>query len=202
MFYADLSNNLLYVMKTARVLNRKQVVRFFEQENNHGMINWVVRVLIAWNRLDYNEMNDRLAYHGSDASPEINEAEKQKRIKAFWVIADVGSENVNQIFSLSNGNQFFFDSGEDCYELTVVDNLHDAMISMKDRDLHLEKDVPSFQDKVVRIAIVDTKEMADQIGKYGFDAYCILDDEKRPVYGSWDDDDEENEAEGEAEVEG
>ncbi len=185
MYYQDLSNNMIYVLRTARVLTRKQILRFFEQEYGPGMINWVIRVLTAYHKIDHNVFSDRLAYHTSASTPEINEDEKRKRIRAFWVIAEVGSGHVNQIFSLSYGSQFFFDSGNDCYELTVVDTLHDANISLKDRDLHLERSIPDFQDSVVRIAIVPDEDLADRISDYGFDAYCTLDGDNRPVFGSW-----------------
>ncbi len=186
MYYQDLSNNMLYVMRTARVLTLKQIVRFFEQEHDPGMIHWVVRVLTAYNRIAYDAQSDRLTYHVSNATPEINEEEKRRRIRAFWVIAHAGSGSVNQIFSLGNGSQFFFDAGDDCYEVSVVDTVHDANILLKDRDLHLERSVPEFQDSVVRIAVVPDESLASRIVDYGFDAYCILDEEKRPVFGSWE----------------
>ena len=209
MLYQNFSNNLLYVLREARELSFGQIVRFFEQENNIGMIKYIVRVLISHNRIDYKPVDPskdpsleteeeqyraKLVYHGKNATPELNDYEKSKRIKAFWVIADVGSENVNQIFSLSNGNQFFFTSGDQCYELTVVDTEYDAMVSLKDRDLHLERNVKSYQDQVVRIAIVPDEETAGKIEDYGFDAYCILDEDKRPDYGSWNASDEEDES--------
>ena len=194
MLYSNLSNNILSILRTAKELHIDQVFRFFEEEYDHGLIDWYIRILIAQHKIKYNELNKRLVYHMSDGTPEVNETIKAKRISAFWVIADVGSQNIDNVFSIVNGGQFFFESNGECYEIATILNKSDAISIRKYREENIEK---FMIDDVIRIALVKSQKEAEKIKDFGFDSYCILNKDKRPVFCYWDD--EENSDEGDEE---
>ena len=69
------------------------------------------------------------------------------------------------------------------YDITVVEN---RSIAYAARSQWRERNVGGVEDETIHIAVCFNEEMAEEIAEYEFDSFCILDDDHRPIYGTWD----------------
>ena len=169
MIYTYTQYNMLALMQKVGSLQREQILRFFSDEMSESRLQYLLDKFVINNYLKYDPVKERYRYH---ASPDIEPITEQKRINAFWVLANWGSNQIIQVDLMEYPLQYSVISIENiCYDITVCYSEAEAQMARRYWDLHSAKDIP---DDVNHIAVVPWKDLGDKLGKYGFDSYCVI----------------------------
>lgn len=187
MIYDATVDNLQMLMRACIVLERNQIYRFFSAKHDQSRIDFFLDFLIRERVLDADETKKNRIWLHRQARPisRPKEAQIAARIKAFWVIASFGCDNIADIALLDYPAQFMFiTSNNDIYDLTVCDNARVASVAAHKRALYSLRD-EHYEDDVNHIAIVNDRETGLEIADYGFDSFCVLDGNKVPRYEQW-----------------
>ena len=187
MIYEATVDNLRALMRACVVLDREQIYRFFSAHHDKEKIDFFIDFLIKERVLDEDETKKSRVWLHRQSRPVSRPQEGQiaARIKAFWVIASFGSDNIADIALLEYPAQFMFvTSDNEIYDLTVCDSPQVAAVAAHKRALFALRD-SKYEDDVNHIAIVDSEKVGLAISDYGFDSFCILDANKVPRYQQW-----------------
>lgn len=169
MIYEDTAHNMIALMHTVGTLYRKQIFKFFSDEMSTSQQQRLLNEMVKHNLLKYDPETDRYTFSGS---PKVKEEFLRRRLYAFWVIANMGSNNVVQIDLLPYPFQFsVIDIDNHPYDIMACYSEDDAMLAQRSWDTQLVKGYP---DNVNHIALVAWESVGKSIAKYGFDSYCTL----------------------------
>ena len=166
--------NLMKVMGTLRI---DQLLKYFRCADNANNAGYYIKELIDSSVLSYDKSTNEVTYN---ESLRFNRDPILRRIIAFWIPAYMGFENVQELYVLRYPSQILLvtESNEN-YDISVCVTPEEGAFVNCVRDLHLVSDV---SDNVNHIAVVQNHVVGEEILKYGFDSYCILDDDKTPHY--------------------
>ena len=169
MMYEYFKDNLKCLMQTVGVLNRQQLLRFFSDTMPESRIKyWLERMVLA-NMLDYDEKTDRYSWRGYC---KLNKELTDRRITAFWVLANWGSSKITTVEVLAYPQQYWVITSENVsYDIAVCKTTNDASLVMN--KLRLQS-VKGESDETIHIAIVPNDTIGAEMQNYGFDCYCIL----------------------------
>lgn len=187
MIYEATVDNLQALMRACIVLDRTKIYRFFSAHHDQSRIDFFIDFLIKERVLDADETKKNRVWLRRQARPisRPKEAVIASRIKAFWVIASFGCDNIADIALLEYPAQFMFvTTNNEIYDLTVCDTPQVAAVAAHKRALYALHDA-KYDDDVNHIAIVNDEKTGLAIGGYGFDSFCILDANKIPRYQQW-----------------
>ena len=178
MEFLSTRNCLEQVMRTMGTLEVAQIERFFRNAPDVGNLSLYLSRYIGYKIFDYtNDAKTRVTYH---SFPAIKQDDINRRITAFWILASFGYDNIREISLLKYPSQIMFISEDnECYDSTVCTCREDASFAAKARERMQVKGIP---DDVNHIAIVRNESLGREVLKYGFDSFCILDEDKEPIY--------------------
>lgn len=108
MIYEATVDNLQALMRACIVLDRTQIYRFFSAHHDQSRIDFFIDFLIKERVLDADETKKNRVWLRRQARPisRPKEAVIASRIKAFWVIASFGCDNIADIALLEYPAQF------------------------------------------------------------------------------------------------
>lgn len=187
MIYESTVDNVQALMRACIVLDRAQIYRFFSAHHDQSRMDFFLDFLIKERVLDADETKKNRIWLHRQARPISRPKEPYiaARIKAFWVIASFGCDNIADIALLEYPAQFIFvTTNNEIYDLTVCDNSRVAAVAAHKRALYAAHDA-HYEDDVNHIAVVNDRETGLAIADYGFDSFCILDANKVPRYEQW-----------------
>lgn len=180
MLYEATPENLRSLVRTANTLEREQVIRFFSDAVDGFNVPYYINQAIAKRVFDYDEAKDTIRWH---TAPKITDSEIKNRIRAFWIIASFRSRNVREINLMPYPSQFLFITHEnEVYDLTVCYSKMDANLAARNRKLYQFEGV---EDEVNHIAIVPNEVVGKDIAPFGFDSFCVYDQDHVPRYSTW-----------------
>ena len=170
MIYEHTQNNMLALMQHIGTLTEEQLTRFFSDAMSVPRIQNLLDKMVTYSYLKYDEALKRYTFHGF---PEINKDIVDKRIRAFWVLANWGSNSILEVYTLPYPLQFFIITPDNfAFDITVCNSMNEAQIARHVWDANAVKGVP---DDVNHIAVVPTAELGEKLRPYGFDSYCLID---------------------------
>ena len=170
MLYKHTKDNMKALMQQVGFLEREQIIRFFSDAMPAQNVDKLIRELISYNTLKEDPVTGLIYY---SAAPELKPFIRNGRIKAFWVLANWGSENINAVYTLNYPSQFMIISSDNiAFDVTVCNSTNEAQIVRHMWDANAIKGVP---DDINHIAVVDNHELGSKLKVYGFDNYCIID---------------------------
>lgn len=160
-------------------LEREQLALFFSDSNDAINVPYYLKHM----RLTYviEETSDRVcSLRGIQSANDYDAGITARMLKAFWIIAYVGSENIKWVSALRYPTQFvFLDSRDRLFDITYITGKAEAVIAKQERDKSL---LQGEEDITCHIALVPNRKTGEAIKNYGFDCYCLLGEENRPEY--------------------
>lgn len=178
MRYANsVARNLIILLHSLGSLQKEQLVRFFSDTMEERQFNVLLKQLTSYNYIKYDKETDR--YYWSREEEYIDEI-KGRTIRAFWIAASSGSRKIAEIYPLNYPQQLGFITDENViYDVTVCYSQTDALAAKEARDRNRIEGVP---DGVNHVAVVNDRELGKELGRYGFDVYCMIDPETHIPY--------------------
>ena len=155
MIYEATVDNLQALMRACIVLDRTQIYRFFSAHHDQSRIDFFIDFLIKERVLDADETKKNRVWLRRQARPisRPKEAVIASRIKAFWVIASFGCDNIADIALLEYPAQFMFvTTNNEIYDLTVCDTPQVAAVAAHKRALYALHDA-KYDDDVNHIEV-------------------------------------------------
>ena len=180
MIYESTVDNLITLMRVVGCLKKDQILAFFSDCTDANNVDYYIKQLIQHRILDYDEKKDLVSYH---LAPKIKDAEMLKRIQAFWVVVSFRSNNVRELALMPYPTQFILVTDDnEVYDLTVCMARTDAQLAARVRKAGEIAGVP---DEVNHVAITNTVADGEELAKYGFDSFCVINANKVPEYHTW-----------------
>ena len=180
MLYEATPDNLRLVVRTAGALAREQLLRFFSDTDDTLNVEYYIKELVAQRIFDYDQGKDIVSWH---TAPQAAPSLVSSRIQAFWIIVSFRSKYIKEIVLLPYPSQFLFIThGNDVYDISFCSGTTDAMLVKRAREATLCEGLP---DEVNHIALVSSEKVGQQLGAYGFDSFCVLDQDHKPQYRTW-----------------
>lgn len=179
MKYLRLYDNLVLLFHTCGGLKKEQAVRFFGDDKTEDNIYWCLRQLGDQSLITYHEPSDTMIWRGGYA---VNRDVLRRRLYALWVVVDVGSENVQEITLATYPSQFFFvTTGGDAYDVAYITSKTEAQMAMREWRI---SNVKGEEDTVNHVALINDPSEAEEfrLKEYGFDFYCVYDENHIPIY--------------------
>lgn len=180
MLYTNAFDNLDYLMGQIGYAKKEQLIKFFSDEYRPDILEHFLKMKICRREYDYNENTGIVSLHNLKG---VSENEIKNRIFAFWVVLSFKSKHIREISIQPHPGQFFFiTSDNEMYDITVCPTVDTAFLFA--RNAIITK-ATGIEDQVIHLALVYNKEAAQSmdLGRYGFDSYCVLDSNNAPLYG-------------------
>ena len=181
MFEVETPLRIKRVIRQVGFLKREQIHRFFADCEDANNIDFYVKQYLSMHEFDYDDQKDIVSWHGGSR---IETTAMNTYIHAFWVIAAFPSESIREIIKLQYPFQYeFITKDDECYDITLCYNENVARIAYRQR---IRMSIPDVDDDVNHIALVYNREDGEALRPYGFDSFCYLDKNHRPIYEQWD----------------
>lgn len=165
------------VVRTMGTVSVEQLNRFFRNAPDAANVNYYIEQLVRLGVFDYLSVQNWVRYHGT---PKLDERVERRRVMSFWVVADFGYDNVRELYTLRYPWQLLMITEDNnVFDLTTYLSDTDGIVMARLIPQTLIEGVP---DGVNHIAIVRNKTKGNEVLQYGFDSYCILDEDKTPHY--------------------
>lgn len=181
MIYDETIFNLQCFFTSVGYATEPQVLRFFRDAPDSQNLLLYIKRLTESRFLDRAERTGILSYHSTYP---LKPQEISIRLKALWVIVSMGSENVRQILTMAYPAQFaFIEADNTPYDVAYIPNISTAQMAKVQRERLAIANVP---DCINHIALVPDYKTGEQLKPYGFDSFCVLDADYKPVYYGWE----------------
>ena len=165
-------------MQMVNTFNRIEIAhvyRMFEGMED-ARIGWCIKALKNEGRIALDPENLYIARHKNEFAKPAD----QNTMDAIWTMLSFGNDNITHFLRLEYPKHIIFivKAGEKdaVYELSAIPN----------RDMSAAKAILNAtgdkNDHAINIVIVEDKAAGKALIPYGYDAYCILNEEKKPVF--------------------
>ncbi len=180
-----LVNNILEFVNRIGVVEENQVFTMFGMTHDVDTIDWCLRHLSRTNQINMDRERGIITRRQW-----VNESDFGQKLMttATWVLAHMGETRVRDFFPVSYPSQLLI-IGEDnnVYDVTVytwqtLDSINMSIIPKRNQIVP-----PGEVDMTIHIALLPDEEMANKVKAFGFDNYCILDENGKPKYYEWED---------------
>ena len=171
MIYKSTKTNIIVLLRNLGTLSKEQIQRFFSDTTSIVSINNILNEMTIYNFLRYDDVKERYSYNASYLKVKDNIIDR--RIDAFWVLANYGSSQITQVFVPEYpGTLSFITADNLLYDVTVCNSLSAAQLA----SMVLKTYIGNGIDNATHIAVVRDRSMEQQLREYGYDSYCIIDD--------------------------
>ena len=171
----DLAEKIQHLVNTFNIVETEQVYRMFA-EQERARVSWCIKALKTEGKIVQDLENTYIAKHKND----LTKPADPSMIDAIWTMISYGHEKISNYFKLEYPKHVIFivNVGEKAavYEVAVIPN--DSISTAK----AILTAVPEKSDHTISIAVVEEKKSGQALIPYGFDAYCILNADKKPTF--------------------
>ena len=186
MIYEYTVHNIKALMQDLGSLEEAQLIRFFSNELQPIRVKYLLDQLVIRHFLNYDSEKNIYSYIGAaKLNPEIAE----RRRLAFWVVANMGSNSVLDVYPIRYPSQLNVVSiDKTSYDITVVESEEDARTAVRVRQ---NSQIAGGVDDVNHIAVLrrpsDARKLLPVLEACGFDSYCTIDPStKQPIWSTID----------------
>lgn len=177
MEFISTRNCMRTIVQAMGTVDAEQLIRFFRNANDAGSVEYYIKEFIAAKIFDYDRAKNHVTFHGT---PAFKDFVISVRIMAFWIIAYFGYERVREVIPIQNRSQLLLiTESNETYELTVCITKQDVSAAAVLRRLY---QIRGQEDDVNHIAVVRSHDIGAIALDYGFDSYCIYDEDYIPQY--------------------
>lgn len=186
MIYNYTETNIVSLLQSIGTLHEDQLIRFFSDELQPIRVKYLLNELTLNREITYDK--DRKLYTAVGAPSVIDEV-MERRIFAFWAVANIGSNGVYEILTTRYPTQFLVIAPDaTTYDITVVETELEARVASR---VMAESLLRGVEDDINHIAVLrrptDIDRLRSVLIETGFDCYCTIDFESKSVsYGTFD----------------
>lgn len=164
--------NVRQIIREATVVEIGQLMYFFRNDIRPPKLEFYINWLNRRGEVQYDVESGLVRwYHNAMIEKEY----VRKFLKAFWVIAYLGSENVDSIHAMQSPFCYEIilntEDGSLVYDIAVCNNTRDGFAAAREMQRLQIKGVP---DDCVHLVLVPDKTIGDTMEPYGFDSYVTL----------------------------
>lgn len=186
MIYKYTEANIRALLQSVGTLEEAQLIRFFSDELQPIRVKYLLDQLTMDHDITFDEK--KKTYSALGTPPVIDEV-VERRILAFWAVANMGSNGVNEVMLTRYPTQFLVicpDSST--FDLSVIETAQEARVAAR---VMAESLLRGMQDDITHIAVLrrpsDIDKLRSPLIECGFDAYVTIDpNTKHPTYGRFD----------------
>lgn len=186
MIYQYTCDNIKALMQDMGTLEEAQLIRFFSNEMQPIRVKYMLDQYVIRRLFSYDEEKKIYQYMGAaHLTPEVAD----RRRLAFWVVANMGSTNVMDVYPIRYPCLMNVVSTDNIsYDITVVESEDEARQAVRVRQ---NSQIAGGVDDVNHIAVLrrpsDAKKLHPVLQACGFDSYCTIDPTtKQPVWSTID----------------
>lgn len=185
MRYTNEIQNVRYILRSVNDCTEQQLILFLSDVMCAERVRLLLTTFKDAREIDWEPITGKIHWRGG---AEFSRNDRDLNIYAFWVIATVKFMSVRDIRLQEYPTQFMFITEDNMiHDITVVTDRSIAYAARKRWEDSNTKEMP---DMTSHIALVFDEDGAREIAPYGFDSYCILDDNHVPHHGIWGEDNE------------
>jgi len=172
-------DNIIYTMKAMGTLRVDQLMKYFRSADDAQKVAFYITELIDSHILTYDKGTNEVTFRDS---LRLNRDPVIRRIMAFWILAYMGYDKIQELYSLRYPSQVLYvTETNESYDISVCVTADEGAFAECARQLYL---IPGAPDNVNHIAVVPDHEVGKKVLEYNFDSYCIFDEDKVPHYYS------------------
>ncbi len=186
MIYKYTEKNILSLLQSVGTLEEAQLIRFFSDELQPVRVQYLLNQLVLDHEITFDA--DKKTYSALGV-PDVIDEIAERRILAFWVIANMGSNGVYEVMTTRYPTQFLVIAPDaTTYDFTVVENPTEARVASR---VMAESLLRGVEDDITHVAILrrpsDGDKLKSALIESGFDCYCTIDFQtKMPTYVQFD----------------
>ncbi len=186
MIYKYTENNIIALLQSVGTLEEDQLIRFFSDELQPVRVQYLLNQLVMDHELTLDKEKKTYSAIGT---PDVIDEITERRILAFWAVANMGSNGVYEIMTTRYPVQFIVISPDaTTYDITVVENETEARVASR---VMAESLLRGVEDDITHIAVLrrptDVDKLKSVLIESGFDCCCTIDyHTKQPTYISFD----------------
>lgn len=170
MIYLYPEDNLKDLVQRLPAMVPEQLVYFFRDSVSESKAQAMVDTMIINHEI---VMTSETKYYQSHLAPFRKREFLKNFVKAFWVIADFGSNNIRFITEAEYPAQYIFVSPDDTvYDITVLESEEMAALGKRVRDLQR---VGDGDDAVNHLAVINDSADIEIYREYGYDFFYTVD---------------------------
>lgn len=177
MIYEATVDNLISLVRTIGFAQIDQLNRFFRDVEDKDNVPFYISELVKRRMFDLDSTKSIVKFHNY---PNLKTTEAKSLMRAFWVIASFGSNNIRHVAMLPYPSQYYFVSADnEAYDLTICATITDAQLAARSFRFAIPENAV---DTINHIAIVNSVQEGEALAQYKFDSYCIFDANMMPQY--------------------
>ena len=188
MIYKLTKANIYTLIRAIGYTEETQLIEFFRDVEDSYNVPYYIHNMVNCKTLNLNKYSGVVSdFRGLEVKSDVI----RSRIFAFWILVALGSEKIRDISTLEYpGEISFVTTDNEVYDITYVNSISIARLSYNKRHSRELKDMPD--DYTHHIAIVTDEELGKRLAPFGFESYCTLDAEHKPIFHYFGDEDEES----------
>lgn len=171
--FVPLQKRIHALVDEFKVLETAQIHRYFKGCPIES-INYAIKSLKMEGRIYQSQSNTLTSINRGYADVSPDEAS----FKAFSVLASFGYENIMFFDVVKFPKQLLFAANNNLYEVSVMTDENETVLKAL-----LQQDSYKNKEDSINIIVVNSQEKGkEMLSNYGFDAYCILNQNNEPVF--------------------
>lgn len=180
MIYEHTAQNLISLMKSIPMATEEQLQMFFSRSLEPMKVSDIIKQLVLEHRLIRQIQSGKYEVLTVIRPIRFSKRAVDDFLDAFWVIANMGAENVRYIVACNDATKYavVLEDGS-TNDITVCQTAEDARVGQLTRDLQGE------EDDITHIALCYSVEageaMKSKLKAYGYDTYCVVDERTHKV---------------------
>lgn len=188
MIYKYTENNIIALLQDVGTLEEAQLIRFFADELQPIRVKYLLNELTLNREITHDKEHNTYSALGT---PALIDEVLDRRILAFWVVANMGSNGVYEVFTTRYPTQFMVITPDAVtYDLSVIETPMEARIASR---VMAESLLRGVEDDVNHVAVLrrpsDVEKLRSVLIESGFDCCCTVDYQtKKVTYISFDSD--------------
>ena len=186
MIYKYTERNIEALLQSVGTLEEDQLIRFFADELQPNRVKYLLNQLSMDHVITCDKEHKT---YSSLGAPDVIDEVAERRILAFWAIANMGSNSVYEIMTTRYPTQYLV-IGPDAvtYDLSVVETPTEARVASR---VFAESLMRGVEDDITHIAVLrrpsDVEKLKSVLIESGFDCCVTIDFEtKKPTYVTFD----------------
>ena len=188
MIYKYTEKNIIALLQSVGTLEEAQLIRFFSDELQPIRVQYLLNQLVLDHEITFDKEHKTYSALGT---PEVIDEIAERRILAFWPIANMGSNGVYEVMTTRYPSQYLVIAPDAVtYDLTVIETPMEARVASR---VMAESLLRGVEDDINHIAVLrrpsDIESLRSVLIECGFDCYCTIDfNTKKPTYVTFDSD--------------
>jgi hypothetical protein len=180
MIYNYTETNIVSLLQSVGTLEEGQLVRFFSSELQPIRVKYLLNELVLNRVITFDK--DHCTY-SAVGTPSVIDEIVERRILAFWAVANMGSNGVYEILTTRYPTQFLVIAPDaTTYDFTVIESDLEARVAAR---VLAESLMRGVEDDINHVAVLrrpsEVERLRSVLIETGFDCCCTIDYQTKAV---------------------